>query len=75
MDEPVDYGAVAAYLKQTRGLDAVDIPSGYYSNWMDNALAKFELGWRPRYDMKRLINSAWSYQRSPTDPRKVWYPG
>src|SRR5208337_3254528 len=27
MDEPVDYSAVAAYLKETRGLDSLDIPS------------------------------------------------
>jgi len=25
--------------------------------------------------MKRLIDSAWDYKRSPADPRKVWYPG
>ncbi len=75
MDEPVDYGAVASYLKQTRGLDSLDIPSGYHSNWMDNSRAKFELGWRPRYDLPRLIDAAWTYQRSADDPRRVWYPG
>jgi nucleoside-diphosphate-sugar epimerase len=75
MDEPVDYGAVAAYLKETRGLDSLDISSTYHSNWMDNSRAKFELGWRPRYDLRRLIDAAWSYQRDPADPRKVWYPG
>jgi nucleoside-diphosphate-sugar epimerase len=37
MDRPVDYGEVAAYLKKTRGLDSIDIPSGFQSNWMDNA--------------------------------------
>jgi nucleoside-diphosphate-sugar epimerase len=75
MDEPVDYGAVAAYLKETRGLDSLDIPSNYHSNWMDNSRAKFELGWRPSYDLKRLIDSAWTYRRDGNDPRKVWYPG
>jgi UDP-glucose 4-epimerase len=75
MDEPVDYGTVAAYLKQTRGLGSLDIPSGYHSNWMDNSRAKFELGWRPRYDLRRLIDAAWAYQRAADDPRKVWYPG
>jgi UDP-glucose 4-epimerase len=75
MDEPVDYGAVAAYLKETRGLDSLDISSNYHSNWMDNCRAKFELGWRPRYDFRRLIDAAWVYQRDPADPRKVWYPG
>jgi len=75
MDEPVDYGAVAAYLKETRGLDSVDIPSKYHSNWMDNSRARFELGWRPQYDLKRLIEAAWAYQRSQGDPRTIWYPG
>jgi UDP-glucose 4-epimerase len=75
MDEPVDYGAVAAYLKETRGLDYLDIPSNYRSNWMDNSRAKFELEWRPRYDLARLIDAAWTYRRAPSDPRKVWYPG
>ena len=75
MDEPVDYGAVAAYLKETRGLDYLDIPSNYHSNRIDNSRAKFELGWRPRYDLVRLINAAWTYRRAPGDPRKVWYPG
>ena len=26
-------------------------------------------------DLKRLIDEAWSYERSESDPRKVWYPG
>jgi nucleoside-diphosphate-sugar epimerase len=75
MDEPVDYGAVAAYLKKTRGLDSIDIASNFHSNWLDNSRAKFELGWRPRYDLPRLIDAAWAYQRDADDPRKVWYPG
>lgn len=75
MDEPVDYGAVAAYLHATRGLPSIDIESGYHSTWMDNARAKLELGWRPQYDLERLIEAAWRYQRAPDDPRKIWYPG
>ena len=75
MDEPVDYGAVAAHLEATRGLGSIDIPSAYHSNWMDNAKAKFDLNWRPQYDLARLIESAWTYRRADSDPRKVWYPG
>ena len=75
MDEPVDYAAVASYLKETRGLDSLDISSSYHSNWMDNSRAKFELEWRPRYDLTRLIDAAWAYRRAPSEPRKVWYPG
>ena len=75
MDEPVDYGALASYLARSRGLGAIDIPSGYRSNWMDNTAAKFALGWRPDYDMERLVEAAWAYERAPDDPRRIWYPG
>jgi nucleoside-diphosphate-sugar epimerase len=75
MDEPVDYRQVADYLRETRGSPAVEIKTPYWSTWLDNSKAKFLLGWRPRYDLKRLIDEAWSYQRSEADPRKVWYPG
>jgi hypothetical protein len=75
MDEPVDYGAVAAYLKETRGLDYLDIPSSYHSNWMDNSRAKFELEWRPRYGLARLIDAAWTYRRGrPAIPAKCGTP-
>ncbi len=75
MDEPVDYGAVAEYLGQTRGLPSIPIRGPYVSNWMDNTRAKADLGWRPSYDLKRIIDSAWDYIRSPGEPRRVWYPG
>jgi nucleoside-diphosphate-sugar epimerase len=75
MDEPVDYGAVAAYLGATRGLPAVNITTPYHSTWLDNTKAKFLLDWRPRYDLPRLIEAAWEYQRAPDDARIIWYPG
>jgi len=75
MDRPVDYGEVATYLKRTRGLGSISVPSTYHSNWMDNSKAKYHLDWAPAYDLKKLIDSAWEYQRSADDPRKVWYPG
>jgi UDP-glucose 4-epimerase len=75
MDRPVDYGEVAAYLARTRGLGSIDIPSRFHSNWMDNNKAKYFLDWRPVYDLEKLIESAWRYERSPDDPRVVWYPG
>jgi nucleoside-diphosphate-sugar epimerase len=75
MDEPVDYGALAAYLAHTRGLPQVDIPSRYHSTWLDNTRARLELGWRPACDLERLVEAAWSYRRAPDDPRRVWYPG
>lgn len=75
MDEPVDYGKMGAYLAKTRGLPTVEVATPYHSTWLDNAKAKFLLGWRPEYDLARLIDAAWDYQRSPDDPRKIWYPG
>jgi UDP-glucose 4-epimerase len=75
MDEPVDYALVASHLKTTRGLESIIIPSQFHSNWMDNSKAKFDLGWRPRYDTKALIDAAWAHKRPASDPRKVWYPG
>ncbi len=75
MDEPVDYRQVADYLRQTRGIPSVGIRTQYWSTWLDNSKARFLLGWRPRFDLKRLIEEAWTYQRSEIDPRHVWYPG
>ncbi len=75
MDEPVDYRKLAEYLQRTRGLPSVDIRTPYHSTWLDNAKAKFLLGWRPRYDLARMADEAFAYERSPDDPRKIWYPG
>lgn len=75
MDEPVDYAAVADHLARTRGLPSTPVRGPYVSNWMDNSRAKAELGWRPSYDLSKLIDSAWDYVRPPDEPRQVWYPG
>jgi UDP-glucose 4-epimerase len=75
MNRPIDYGEVAAYLAATRGLQSVRIDSGLHSNWLDNNKARFLLGWEPAYDMQKLIEDAWSYERAPDDARKIWYPG
>ena len=75
MDEPVDYRKAGDYLAATRGYSTVEIQLPHYSTWLDNTKAKFLLGWRPRYDMEKLVDAAWSYQRAPDDPRRVWYPG
>ena len=75
MDEPVDYGSVASYLNKSRGLGSIAIASSYHSTWLDNTKAKFELNWHPRYDLAKLIDSAWNYNRPTSEPRKIWYPG
>jgi nucleoside-diphosphate-sugar epimerase len=75
MDEPVDYGEVGHYLNRTRGLPTIGIQTAYHSTWLDNTKAKFRLGWRPEYNLPKLIDSAWNYQRAEEDPRIIWYPG
>jgi UDP-glucose 4-epimerase len=75
MDEPVDYGEMSRYLTASRGLPSVEIKTPYHSTWLDNTKAKLMLGWRSQYDMKKLIDSAWDYERAQEDPRNVWYPG
>lgn len=75
MNRPIDYGEVADYLAATRDLASVRIDSALHSNWLDNNKARFLLDWEPAYDMQKLIEDAWNYQRSPDDPRKIWYPG
>ncbi len=75
MDEPVDYGELGAYLSESRGLPTVGVRTPYFSTWLDNAKAKFLLGWRPQYDLKRMTDAAWDYRRRDDEPRVVWYPG
>jgi nucleoside-diphosphate-sugar epimerase len=75
MNEPVDYGEMAAYLHVTRGLESIRIDSGFHSSWLDNTRARLDLGWRPAYDLEKLVDAAFDYVRAPEDPRKVWYPG
>jgi nucleoside-diphosphate-sugar epimerase len=75
MDEPVDYGELGEYLARTRGLRPVPIRTEYHSTWLDNAKAKFLLGWRPRFDLRQMTDAAFDYRRAADDPRIVWYPG
>jgi UDP-glucose 4-epimerase len=75
MNEPVDYGQLGAYLAESRGLPTVPVPTPYRSTWLDNSKAKFLLGWRPEYDLKKMTDAAWSYRRAENDPRVIWYPG
>lgn len=74
MDEPVDYGQLGELLSR-RGVPSVPIKTEFVSNWLDNTKARLQLGWRPEYDLERLVDVAWSYERSPDDPRRIWYPG
>jgi len=75
MDEPVDYGEMSKYLNASRGFPLVEIKTPYHSTWLDNTKAKLLLGWRPEYDMQKMVNAAFDYVRPADAPRKVWYPG
>jgi nucleoside-diphosphate-sugar epimerase len=75
MNEPVDYGELGAYLTESRGLPTVPIRTPYRSTWLDNAKAKMLLAWRPKYDLKRMTDAAFDFQRPSSEPRIVWYPG
>jgi UDP-glucose 4-epimerase len=75
MDEPVDYGFVAEYLQATRGFPSVKVTTEFHTTWLDNAKARFLLGWKPVYDTTKLIDAAYDYQRPESDPRIIWYPG
>jgi UDP-glucose 4-epimerase len=75
MDEPVDYREVSNYLLAKYGCPSVDIVTPYHSTWLDNTKAKFLLGWRPVYDLEKLIESAFTYERAENDKRIIWYPG
>ena len=55
-------------------LPAVPVSTRFHSNWLDNAKAKFLLGWRPIYDLKKLTDAAWEYQRRKDDLEKSGIP-
>lgn len=75
MSRPVDYGEVAEYLKESRNYDSIKIKTEYHSTWMSNDKARQLLNWDPAYDLKKLIDDSFNYQRQPSDPRVVYYPG
>jgi nucleoside-diphosphate-sugar epimerase len=75
MDEPVDYVRMGEYLARTRGCPLVPVRDRYHSTWLDNSKARFLLRWRPQYDLPRLVEAAWEYERAADDPRRTWYPG
>ena len=75
MDEPVDYVRLGDYLARTRGCPLVPVRERYHSTWLDNSKARFLLRWRPQYDLQRLVDAAWGYERAADDPRRTRYPG
>lgn len=75
MNKPVDYKEMAGLVNAKFGFEAAEIRTPYFSNWLDNSKARLNLDWEPAYDLERLIDEAWAYQRARNDPRRIWYPG
>jgi UDP-glucose 4-epimerase len=75
MTDPVDYAVVGAHLHRTRGMKPVRIESPFFSNLLDNAKARLQLGWTPKVDTAALCDRAFAYERAPDDVRKIWYVG
>lgn len=75
MDEPVDYGKMGEYLADKYHLPTVGVRTDFHSTWLDNSKAKFLLNWKPEYDLTKMIEAAWQYERAASDPRIVWYAG
>ena len=48
---------------------SVECRTEWHSTWLDNSKAKFKLGWRPSYDLAKLIDSTWDYKRAAGDER------
>jgi UDP-glucose 4-epimerase len=57
-----------------RGYRSVAVGTRKLSTWLDNSKAKFLQGWRSSYDSRQLVDAAFDYERSPSDPRVTWYP-
>jgi nucleoside-diphosphate-sugar epimerase len=75
MNEPVSYAKIADYLARTRAYRAIEIPSPFHSNWLDNTKARQRLAWEPETGPEALVERAWTYERAANDPRTIWYPG
>jgi UDP-glucose 4-epimerase len=75
MDEPVDYGKMGEYLAEKYQLPTVGVHTEFHSTWLDNTKARFLLNWKPEYDLHKMIDAAWQYERAESDPRIIWYPG
>jgi nucleoside-diphosphate-sugar epimerase len=73
--EPLDYGRLAEIVGRRNGARPIDVPTPYFSNWLDCTKAALVLGWRPKVDLEEMVERAWSYVRADNDQRKIWYPG
>lgn len=75
MDEPVDYAVAAVLIGQRTGAARIEVPTPYFSTWLDNGKAKQLLGWQPAYALADLIDAAWSFKRNEGEIPAIRYPG
>lgn len=73
--EPMDYAAVVAHLRDTRGLESVEVQTPYHSVVLASDKARKLLGWTPAFDALGIVDAAWDHRRDPAAPREVRYPG
>ena len=76
MDEPVDYGELAAYLERVaRPADGRQSARRTTRPGSTTPRRSSCSAGGPQYDLQRMIDAAWDYQRHADEPRVVWYPG
>ena len=75
MNEPVDYGELGAYLKSRAACRRDPSPDALPLHLARQHQGQVPARLAPRYDLKRLTDAAFDYQRAADDPRVVWYPG
>lgn len=71
MNEPFDYVDAAQYAAQQMGIDVLELvdPIGQ-DFWIDTTKARYVLGYRPQYDIRRLIDQAIEFRRSGEQRRQ-----
>jgi nucleoside-diphosphate-sugar epimerase len=71
MAEPFDYVETAAYAAERLGIEVVDLVDPVGQDFcMDVAKARYVLGYRPQYDICRLIDQAVEFRNSGQARRK-----
>ncbi|UOY04919.1 NAD(P)-dependent oxidoreductase [Muricauda sp. SCSIO 64092] len=69
MDGPLDYDEATQYIVSKYGGTSIEIPTNFHSVTLNTAKAGKKLGWTPHYDIKRLVDEAYTYVR---DPKRHW---
>jgi nucleoside-diphosphate-sugar epimerase len=71
MDEPFDYVETAEYVKQALGIPAIDLVDPVGQDFcIDITKARWVLGYRPQFNIRRLIDSAVEFRRTGRQRRQ-----